>query len=258
MAKQIAGLCFLEGTFDDLTFYKMEGQYYVRVKSSLSSKRVKTSPEFKWTMIYARLLARASKIGSAIYKELPPGWRQFWMYRSFTGEAFTLLKENPYTDEQVKQLLWKCYVEYWQQHKAANPDDPIWQPKPVKVRKRRKYSLDTIMRRKDKYGTRLWRNLEEEERKRLALEKKRTWCRQQLEKEAQQANPLLTQLIIHRQTTPISQSLPAIRHTVRHKEPQTQNPKTVTTSPWMVTNDGLLQTSDPAVSSHATEACNSS
>ncbi len=95
MAKQIAGLCFLEGTIDDLTFYKMEGQYYVRVKSSLSSKRVKTSPEFKWTMIYARLLARASKIGSAVYNGLPPGWRQFWMYRSFTGEAFTLLKEEP-------------------------------------------------------------------------------------------------------------------------------------------------------------------
>lgn len=91
MAKQIAGLCFWEGTFDDLTFYKMDRQYYARAKSSLSSKRVKTSAEFKRTMVLAGLLARASKIGTQVYKALPPGWWQFWMYRGFTGEAFTLL-----------------------------------------------------------------------------------------------------------------------------------------------------------------------
>ena len=124
MAQQIAGLCFLEGTFDQLTFYKMEGKYYVRVKSSLTSERVKTSPEFGWTMAYANLLGRASKIGSQIYKALPKSWRQFWMYRSFTGEAFTLLKDNPYTDEEVKQMLWKTYVEYWEQWEAANANNP--------------------------------------------------------------------------------------------------------------------------------------
>jgi hypothetical protein len=124
MAKQIAGLCRLEGTFDEITFYKMDGQYYARKKSSLTSQRVKTSPEFKWTMALANIMGRASKIGSAIYKALPPGWRQFWMYRSFTGEAFILLNENPYTDEEVKQILWKCYVEYWEQIKAADPISP--------------------------------------------------------------------------------------------------------------------------------------
>jgi hypothetical protein len=67
-------------------------------------------------MVYARLLARASKIGSQVYKGLPPRWRQFWMYRSFTGEAFTLLKENAYTDEEVKQLLWKYTI-----HLASRP-----------------------------------------------------------------------------------------------------------------------------------------
>jgi hypothetical protein len=187
MARQIAGLCFLQGTFDDLTFYKMEGRYYVRVKSSLTGKRVKTSPEFKWTMIYARLLARASKIGAHIYKALPPGWRQFWMYRSFTGEAFTLLKQNPYTDEQVKQLLWQTYVQYWEQRKAQDPDNPIWQPKPLKTRKRRKYSLETIIRRKEQDGTSLWIHLEEAERKRLALEKKTMEAAKQLKKQQAQS-----------------------------------------------------------------------
>lgn len=54
------------------------------------------------------------------------------MYRNFTGEAFTLLKENAYKDEEVKQLLSKCCIEYWEQHKAADPDNPIWQHKPQK------------------------------------------------------------------------------------------------------------------------------
>jgi|GEM_PF-412102 len=247
MAKQIAGLCFLEGTFDDLTFYKMDGQYYVRVKSSLSSKRVKTSPEFKWTMIYARLFARASKIGSAIYKDLPPGWRQFWMYRSFTGEAFTLLKENPFSDEQVKQLLWKCYVEYWEQQKVADPGNPIWEAKPVKIRKRRKYSEESIMRKKDKYGKPYWRNPEEEEKKRLALEKKRAWCKEQQEKEAQQAIALLPQSMTNEQAIPITVSEAAIKHPVLLNEHATQNsrpemlyPKQGTFSRWLVTRDGRL------------------
>jgi hypothetical protein len=210
MAKQIAGLCFLEGTFDDLTFYTMDGQYYVRVKSSLSSQRVKTSPEFKWTMIYARLLARASKIGSAIYKELPPGWRQFWMYRSFTGEAFTLLKENPYSDEQVTQLLWKCYVEYWQQIKAADLGNPIWQAKPVKVRKRRKYSEESLLRKKDKYGKPL--------------------------------NQPPTLSITNKEIIHIAASLPAIIHAAKQEEPETPNPEHETLSPWQVSSDGMLQT----------------
>ena len=190
MAKQIAGLCRLEGTFDDITFYKMDGQYYARAKSTLSSERVKTSPEFKWTMVYARLLGRASKIGSQVYKALPPGWRQFWMYRSFTGEAFTLLKENDYTDKQVKQLLWNCYVDYWEQRKAIDPDNPIWQPKAQKIRKRRKYSEESIQRllkRKGKNGKAKWRDPEEEEQKRLAKERNDAAYARLLEKLKQQA-----------------------------------------------------------------------
>lgn len=40
MAKQI-GPVFITGTIGDICFYKMDGQYYARMKSSLSSKRVK-------------------------------------------------------------------------------------------------------------------------------------------------------------------------------------------------------------------------
>ena len=188
MAKQIAGLCRLEGTFDQLTFYKMDGQYYVRIKSSLSSKRVKTAPEFRYTMLLAGLMARASKIGAAIYKALPPGWRQHWMYRSFTGEALLLLKHNPYTDEQVKQLLWKTYVEYWEQHKTADPDNPIWQPKPQKIRKRRVYTEESWKRRiyrKDRYGRYKYPDLVKADKERIKREAKEAWAKQLEEKKQQ-------------------------------------------------------------------------
>lgn len=172
--KQIGGLCYpLVKTIDDLVFYKLGEEYYARKKSTLSSERVKTSPEFIRTMVHAGLLARASKIGATVYKALPPGWRQFWMYRSFTGEAFILLQDNPYDDEAVKQLLWKCYVEYWEQRKAVDPDNPIFQPKPKKIRKPRKYSEESIQRmlkRKGKDGKPKWIDPEEVERKRLHKE----------------------------------------------------------------------------------------
>ena len=92
----------------------------MRMKSSLESKRVKTSPKFRLTMIYARLMARASKIGSVVYKALPAEFRQFWMYRAFTGEAMQWLKTGR-TDEEVKKILLKTYAEVWE-HKEKNKE----------------------------------------------------------------------------------------------------------------------------------------
>jgi hypothetical protein len=220
MAQQIAGLCFLQGTFDQLTFYKMDGNYYCRTKSSLTRKRVKTSAEFHRTMIHAGLMARASKIGSFIYKALPAGWRQFWMYRSFTGEAFSLLKHTAYTDEEVKMILWKCYVEYWEQWEAANADNPalsiIQQQPPKRVRKRRVYSQETVLRRMNRSGKQLFRKPEEEERMRVReqkkaglaelLEKEKLLTEQQLlvAKNAQ-ANPLPAKQITNESMTQIVQ-----------------------------------------------------
>ncbi|MBO9561305.1 MAG: hypothetical protein J7621_00970 [Niastella sp.] len=61
------------------------------------------------------------------------------------------------------------YVDYWEQRKVVDPDNVIWQPRPKKIRKRRKYSEESIQRmlkRKGKDGKPKWRDPEEEERKR--------------------------------------------------------------------------------------------
>jgi hypothetical protein len=97
-------------TMGNLTFYMMDGKNYVRKKSSLTAKRVKTSKQFARTRYHANILAQASKIGSALFQALPNTWRQSWMHRSFTGEAMQLLKQGK-TAGEAKAILWNLYVK---------------------------------------------------------------------------------------------------------------------------------------------------
>lgn len=82
------------GTLGKMTFYTMYGQLYARTKSSLIAKRVRSDKEFKKTMEFAGMMAKAPGIGSKVYKALPVNWRQSWMYRSFTGEAMQMLMQG--------------------------------------------------------------------------------------------------------------------------------------------------------------------
>ena len=93
MGKQ-CGPYYHEGTVQHICFYRMYGGYYLRMKSSLSGKRVKTDPAFRKTMQYARLLGKASKIASQVYKTYPKATRKFAEYRTLTGKAMQLLKEG--------------------------------------------------------------------------------------------------------------------------------------------------------------------
>lgn len=97
-------------TIGNLTFYVMEGRNFVRKKSSLTRRKVLYSPNFQRTRQLAGLMGQASKIGSFIYNSLPGYWRQSWMYRSFTGEAFTMLKKGK-EEREIRQFLWDRYVQ---------------------------------------------------------------------------------------------------------------------------------------------------
>src|SRR3954466_4305470 len=97
------------GTMHNLTFYSMEGRNFVRKKSSLTRRKVLYAPCFKNTRHYAGLMAKASKIGSLVYNELPAYWRQGWMYRAFTGEALTMLKARK-NELEIQQVLRERYV----------------------------------------------------------------------------------------------------------------------------------------------------
>jgi len=92
----------------NLTFYKMNGQYFVRSKSSLTRKRVKRAACFKKTREFAAKLGRASSIASSVYKQLPEGWKLHSLYRKLTGAGFQLLKAADHTDEDIINHLWQC------------------------------------------------------------------------------------------------------------------------------------------------------
>src|SRR5262245_57065060 len=100
----------IQRTMCNLTFYMMEGRNFVRKKSSLTRRKVLYAPCFKNTRHFAALMGKASKIGSQVYNALPENWRQGWMYRSFTGEAYTMLKTGK-KEEEIQQLLMQRYVE---------------------------------------------------------------------------------------------------------------------------------------------------
>jgi hypothetical protein len=85
MAKQI-GLLRIVGTVGGICFYRMEGQYYAREKSSLSAMRVKLDPAFAETMRYATRMARASKIAAILYRQtVPPQERSREKFRELVG-----------------------------------------------------------------------------------------------------------------------------------------------------------------------------
>lgn len=103
MAKQL-GPYFITGSYYNLCFYEMQGRYFLRMKSSLSRKRVKSDPAFAKTMFYANLLGNAAKIASIVHRSLPKDKKEKGLYRKLTGKAMQWLKEG-FDVEQVIILL---------------------------------------------------------------------------------------------------------------------------------------------------------
>lgn len=99
---------FITGTYNGICYYKMNGQYYCRRKSTLSRKRVKRSPAFKLTMKYAGLLGQASQVAAAVYRSLPRAQRKHALYRALTGQAMQLLKAGTEAAMVVEQLRKQC------------------------------------------------------------------------------------------------------------------------------------------------------
>ncbi len=188
MAKQV-GPIFLECTWDDLTFYKMDGKYYVRKKSRLTREKVLTQETFKLTRTYACILAYASKIASSIYSDLPLHWRQFWMFRSFTGEAMALLDGGATLQEAYDQL-WETYAEYWIIYqettgielKTGRKEQPVRPGKTYKTRLKHRTENPKCRRYRKLLGKNHWKSnydhtadLLKREQKRLAREKQWEW-----------------------------------------------------------------------------------
>ena len=103
MARQI-GHIFITGTIHDVTYYKMDGTYYARMKSSLSRKTVLTSPRFTLTRMHANQLAEASRIASQLYRMIPKEQRKVQLYRAIVSQAKILLASGK-DKESVSGIL---------------------------------------------------------------------------------------------------------------------------------------------------------
>jgi len=108
-----------ERTFGLLVFYRVKDRYYVRKKSQLSGKRVKTAEEFVNSMASANRLKTASRIASTLYKQLPDGWKLFELYQKLTGIGARLLKEGktiteirPMLEQQLYDWGYRKEIEY--------------------------------------------------------------------------------------------------------------------------------------------------
>jgi hypothetical protein len=192
MAQQ-CGPLFFEFTWDDLTFYKMDKRYFIRKKSRLTREKVLTHPCFANTRLYAGTLALASKIASSIYSDLPIGWRQFWMYRDFTGEAMTMLN-NGATPQSAYDHLWNTYVEYWVRYqqatgiqlKTGRQQQPVKRGRNYKTRLKHRTGNPKRRRYRRLIGRNHWKStydntleLLQKERKRIAREQKLAWLEEQ-------------------------------------------------------------------------------
>ena len=103
MARQL-GPIYIKGTLDDLTFYQMDGEHYVRMKSRLTKKKVLTCPRFALTRMHASQLAEASRIASIIYRQLPKEERNIKLFRSIVGKAKVLLWTGKNKEEVIESL----------------------------------------------------------------------------------------------------------------------------------------------------------
>ena len=109
MAKQLGPKFIKRQCICNLQFYYMEGKYYVRKKSSLTGKRVKKDKKFRLTMIYAGILAQASKIASSVYRQIPKEERKHPYFRTLTGMAQKLIKKGVSAEEVYEQLYLQTF-----------------------------------------------------------------------------------------------------------------------------------------------------
>ena len=90
MARQ-TGAIKITRTVDDLTFYQMEGEYYVRTKSSLTRKKFFTNKAFEGSRKSRERLRDGSKLASCVYKQLPEVKRKYPVFCELKSVAIKLL-----------------------------------------------------------------------------------------------------------------------------------------------------------------------
>lgn len=93
MARQ-TGDFKITGTIDCITFYEMQGQYYARMKSSLTGKRFWKDKAFEGSRKSCSRLGRGSILASMAYRSIDKEKRKYALFCFLKREAIQLLKKG--------------------------------------------------------------------------------------------------------------------------------------------------------------------
>ena len=104
MARQI-GEIKLTGTIDDITFYKMEGKYFARMKSSLTGKKFWSNKAFEGSRKSCSRFGAGNKLASKVYQMIEEEKRVYPLYCFLKKRAIQLLKEEKSVEEAEKILV---------------------------------------------------------------------------------------------------------------------------------------------------------
>jgi len=106
MAKQ-TGIIKVRGTVGGITFYKLNGDYYARKKTSLNKERVLRDVAFAGSRRSSGLFGTAAKIAKVIYRRLPVQKKGHGVIGMLTSKANRMLHEGMPADDALELLLEK-------------------------------------------------------------------------------------------------------------------------------------------------------
>jgi hypothetical protein len=100
----------LVGRRGNIVYYELRGGYYMRTKSTLKGKRVKTDPAFRKTMENASVFGIASKMSTEIYRQLPPKKKKNRIDLAITSRAIKLIRTTGLEPAKAKEVLIKEFL----------------------------------------------------------------------------------------------------------------------------------------------------
>lgn len=119
MARQLTG--FITGTYDDLTFYKMEEQFYVRMKSSLTGKRFWQERCFEGSRQSADRFGKGNNLASKVYQSIDAEKRVYNLFCFFKRRAIAMLKAGR-SLEATEGILREYAIEFGFLDRRAEPN----------------------------------------------------------------------------------------------------------------------------------------
>jgi hypothetical protein len=103
MAKQLSG--FIEGTIDDICFYRCEGNFYARMKSSLTGKRFWRDEAFSGSRKSCGRFGEGNRIASKVYRIISREKRVYALFCFLKKRAILMLKVGSSVEETEVLLL---------------------------------------------------------------------------------------------------------------------------------------------------------